>query len=414
MKGKNLIILGIAAVVLVGLAVVSQKKSARRGASTRTGEPIFAELPVNDVTRIVVTSPDGSATVSRVDGTWVSEDTYNYPVDFAKVRGALITLSELEIGQELKTLSDVQRQSLKMLPPGVSDENGGTLVELYGAGRKPIASLLLGVERERQTEGAPPLPMGAAYPDGRYVSPDGGKSVFLVAETLTDIQSDADNWLDKEIVNVTAQDVTALDVAAPGADPLHFARSGSDLVLEGLAENEEMDSAKAWTLKSGLSYLRFEDVAPPELTDAASGLSNAVAYTVTTADGTIYNARIGASPADREGRYFCIGAELAPEEAVDDEDGSDAEDDASTDGADGGETAAEEAAAKRAEQQDQVDACNERVAQWTFVIPQHKADSLLLERDDVVKTKAEEDDDDAAAEDAEPASPEPVDGDGDE
>ena len=381
MNAKKLILLVLVAVVLVGLAVVQQRKGRVAVAPERTGQPVLASLPVNDVARIVVSSTERTATVARAEEVWVSKDRHDYPADFSKVRQTLLTLSDLKIGQVLQ-LNDEQRRRLKLAAPG--DTNTPTAaIDLYRADGSRIASLQLGEEHKRQPAGGGDEYGG--YPDGRYVSADGGKTVVLVADTLSSISDDPMAWLDAEVANVNAGDVEEVSITAPDGDELVFRKRGNDMVLDGLADDEEMDSGKNYSIKSALSYLRFKDVADPALTDEQLGLSTGTVYRAVTTKGEIYTATVGNAAPGGEDRYVRLSVALKPQAAPAAAD-TNATDTASA--TNGTAKAANEAQAKeRKELEEKVAKANAKVSGWTYIVAKYQADSMGLKRAEVVKKK---------------------------
>jgi hypothetical protein len=126
--------------------------------------------------------------IARKDGTWVVESKYGFPANFGKLREQLLKLSDLKIGQ-IMTVDDAQKEELK-----VTGNSAGSIV-LSGAGNTQLASVILGDTRER------PAPEGSpygGYPDGRFVSADEGKSVYLVGDALTQWSGDASSSTSRE------------------------------------------------------------------------------------------------------------------------------------------------------------------------------------------------------------------------
>ena len=62
--------------------------------------------------------------------------------------------------------------------------------------------------------------------------------------------------------------------------------TNSTWVLKGLTAKEELDTSKTYSLDSALSYLDFNSVADPKLTEAELGFSTGFVYTVTYKDGS--------------------------------------------------------------------------------------------------------------------------------
>lgn len=385
MKGKTLLILVVAALVLGGLAVLTSRREAA-ATSSAMGKPVLPGLPVNDVRNIVVTDGAETATVTRVNDTWVSADKHNYPADFEKVRDALIKLSELKVGQVMKVDSD-QRERLKMIAPSsaVEADTTGTLVELRDESNLLVGSLLLGDTRMRKSTGEPMSYGGGA--DGQYVSPDQGRTVYLVAEALDNLSASPKQWLNTELTSVTASDVTTVTIQHPGEEPIRLVRpdSGGDLEVQGLSKKEESDASKMYGVSSALSYLRLDDVADPALTDEALGLDKPIVYTAVTQKGEIYTVALGASTEGDSGRYARLSVALSPEEPEADagETAPDAE-------ADSEAEAMKKAAEERRLLEEQTADLNARLAPWTYVIASYKADAMTHTRDALVKEKEKE------------------------
>lgn len=382
MKGKNLLILAVVAAVLVGLAAMNRSRT-RIAEPSKAGQSVFASLPVNDVARIEVASAAQTATVARVNDVWVSENRFRHPADFGKVRDALLKLSDLKIGQTAN-LSDAQKKRLKLAPPAPGATNAGTVVSLIGGDGRKLASLLLGDEHKRPSSGDDQGYGG--YADGRYISPDGGRTVYLVQETFGAFATDPQGWLDTQMASVPAAEVVEVTASSPGQAPLVFDKQGDNMVLRGLAGDEEMDSTKNYSIKSPLSYLRFKDVADPALNDAALGMTNAATYRAVTEKGEIYTATIGGSPAGAEERYVRLSVEAKPAEPVPEP----AISATSTNAAEAAAQAAkekQEREKKRKELEQQVAEKNRRVSGWTYLVAKYDADQLCPKRESVVKKK---------------------------
>ena len=369
MKPKTLVVLTVVALALT-LATILTRKTPNRNAGTLGGK-VLPALDINAVRSLRVIAPEGTVTVSRVDGTWVCEEAHGYPVDFERLKKALIELSNLKVGQVMR-LDDEQKAAIKLIP--TSGETPGVGVELFDQAGKTLASLVLGKERRRD---ASPSPYGAPA-DGRYITVDEGKTALLVSSGLAELAAaQPQNWLKTDILNVPASDVMRVSIAGPGRTTVVLTRTNAtaELDLEGVGPSEAFDTSKRYGLSAGLSYLRFDDIADPALDETVAGLDDPVLYEATTGKGATYTLALGASPADRDGRYAVVRVTLAPA----DMDASLSEEDAA------------KAAKERATLEDEVAALNARLGKWTFVIGKHKADPLMAGRNELVKSIEKED-----------------------
>ena len=307
MDKKNLVAMAAAAAVLCAAAYLLSSGS-RPSAAKLNGKTILPALDMSAVSRIEI---GGRLALAAGDGGWVVETLHGYPADRAKIAENLLKLAELKVGQVARG----------------RDLGETTEVVLKDAAGKELAKLPLG-DRHR----------------GRYVGFEG--QTVLVSDTLDAFDGDPKRWCDARIANFPASDVTA--VAFSNGDGKFELEKGTNGVWEakgGLAENEELDSSKTYSLDSALSYLDFASVADPALTEAELGFSTGFVYTATMKDGTnsvVHVATVGNEAKEGGGRYFRL------------DDGK-----------------------------------------WVFVIPQYAAEKMMRRRSDLVKEKEKPKDEDS-------------------
>jgi hypothetical protein len=394
MKIQNLSILVAVAAVLVAVAAYTQKNRTIT-APARAGQKVLPGLAVNDVARVEIADAGATAVVSRASGEWAVEQKRGYPADYERVHRALVALWKLQIGQEQQA-TPAQFAAMKLTP------EAGTRVRLCGAGGETLAELVLGKTRTRMpSESDMNAMMMGGWAEGRYVARGGAGSALLVQDALSDLVTDAAQWLDTKLVEVAAAGVQEVRVSRPGAPELVFRAEGESMALEGLAADEEMNPDRNFSLRSALSALRFKDLAAEGLDDARLGFTNAAVCQVTTASNEVYTVRLGGSPEGLDDRYARVAAELLPPLP------EPPPDPAAATNAAVAQAQADAAAARaraRAESEARVAGLNARQGRWTFVIAKYDADNLLPERSAVVKKKEPPA---PAATNAPPAAPTP-------
>ena len=391
MRSKPLIFLFVLAVVLVGFALQSSRRP-ETAAPQAIGKLVLPDLPVNDVERVIIVSQGSTSTVVKTDTGWTLAEKHGYPASFERIRNAVIKLSELKIGDQRRVTSET-RKDFGVVPPGPSQPDA-TRVELLGKDGKVLAALLLGKHHLRKGQESSPYG-GGDYPDGRYVSTDEGSNVYLVKDPLTEFSAQTLGWMETELLNVDAAEVSRITLTGPDREPLEISKSGTDNALQvsNLAATEESDAAKLSSLHSALAYLNLQDVADPALGDAAMGFDNPDSFTAETPDGRVYKLLIGAKTADGA-RYLRGHAEFR-EPTPPPADTNTLADAATTNA-----PAVSDTSATRAT----VDALNRKLTSWTFVIPSYKAESMVLTRSELVKPKTTpETDSDSDAMDIPPA-----------
>ena len=383
MKGRNLSIL-LAAAVVMGLAAYYASRQEQKAVPAVQAKNLFADLPVNDVEKIILYSMGNTVTVAKVGDVWAVPGLYDYPANFDKIRTALRKVVELKSQQALR-VSPKQMQDLSLtspLDPAPAGTNKtGVLVKLVGAKDQALASLLLGKYHERKApEG--PMAMYGGYPDGRYVSVGKG-DVYLVADALDDFSGEARAWLATELLNVPQQDVNEVRITGTGRAPVRLVRSeaGGDLKIEGLADTEEAEAYKVNAAGGALSYLNFADVAAPTVTAAQAGLDKPVVYNAKAKDGRIYTVGLGTTnDAGRRYAKFSVAYAPPPEPAA-----------AAPEQKEGAEKDAPDKAKQkqmeRAKLEQETRATNEKLQKWTYLIETYKTDPMTYTRNDLVKKK---------------------------
>jgi len=366
MKGRTLITLVIVAAVLGGMAILTSHKKNRPMPSV-VGQALLPELALDKVARVVIIANGATSTVARMEDTWGVAEKHNYPADFDKLKRALVKLADLKIGQPVE-VADAQRAELQLTP-----ETAAQLVLQDDAGQT-LAALMLGANREAQSE----TPGRGGYPDGRFVSTDGGATVYLVADALYDFgEADPARWVNAEILNLTSGDIETIRITGPDRAAVELKRDPADnkLILAALAEGEAFDSSKVYSVESALSYLRFEDIADPALENAALGFDAPVIYEAKTKKGLLYVVTIGGKVPDSENRYarfsvaYADGQQAAP--------------------ADETEDARKTREAEEAKVREEATTLNTRLAKWTYVLPSYKTESLTKQRADLLKPKTD-------------------------
>ena len=228
MNNKNLIILGVAAVVLGGAAFFLSRGTATR-APALNGQRLVPPFDVEKVAKIEIGS--ALALVAGAEG-WIVPAATNAPADRAKITENLLKLLDLKVGQVVRGKTIENPLAVK-----VFDANGGEL-----------AALTLG---ERHPK----------YGFGRYAAFKG--ETVLVADTLDAFTEDAGFWLapppaepepaadakpeaDLEGLDRGGEAAPALDRAPSGADLENLEKTPAEPVAETEAEpvaEAEVESA---------------------------------------------------------------------------------------------------------------------------------------------------------------------------
>ena len=285
MKSKSLVVLVVVAVAL-GFAAYFLRSGARPSAAKLNGKALLPGLNVAEVDRVEI---GGKLTLASSPSGWKVESLHGYPADREKIADNLMKLAELKVGQVAHGRK-------------LGEE---TAVVLKDASGKEIASLKLGDKHMKKPTGQAAMYGGGGYPDGRYAEFAG--ETVLLKDSLDAFDGDAKKWCNTRIASISSSDVKAVSFRH-GAELVELEKgTNSTWVLKGLGPKEELDTSKTYSLDSALSYLDFNTVADPKLTEAELGFSTGYVYTVTVKDGSNTVTRVatvGNKVKDGSDRYF--------------------------------------------------------------------------------------------------------------
>ena len=283
MNSKSLFTLLGVAVVLGGAAYFMQRGS-RPAAAKLNGKAILPGLRVADVARVEA----GKLTLAASADGWKVESLHGYPADREKIAENLMKLAELKVGQVAR--------GRKL--------GAETKVALKDASGKELATLALGDKHMKKPTGQAAM-YGGGYSDGRYVA-FGGETV-LVKDTLDAFDGEVRSWCNTRIASIPSTDVQAVSFKH-GAEVVELTKGTNSVwTLKGLTDKEELDTSKTYSLDSALSYLDFNAVADPKLTEAELGFATGYVYTVSVKDGSNTVTRVatvGNKVKDGTDRYF--------------------------------------------------------------------------------------------------------------
>ncbi|HEY5761541.1 MAG TPA: DUF4340 domain-containing protein [Steroidobacter sp.] len=273
MTSRKLSILALVAVIAVvaGLWLSGRHTSPPSIESAALFPDLKKELDAVTAVRFVKAGGTPALEVKRGEGGWTVTDRHNYPADEAKLRKLIASLTEAKVLEE-KTSNP---ESYKAL--GVEDISdaaaGGVQLELDGP-KQPI-KLIVG----KQAQGA----------QSQYVRRAGEPKSWLVNKSI-DTSSSADQWLRKEVIDVSADRVQSAEVTVGSGKPYSAAkktRADADFAVEGLPKGKALSAPSAAdNFATALAGLTLSDVKPlSEVTDQPSARA-----TIKTFDGLVTEA----------------------------------------------------------------------------------------------------------------------------
>lgn len=393
MKSKTfLVLLAVCAVLVLASLLVFQ--SGEDGtATTPEGADFFANLPVNDVTGLTLSGPEGEVVLAKGGTVWRVENRYGYPADFDDIREFILKVRDLKVGRTFTADADSRRR-LSLLPPdaeGADAEHRGTRVVLQKGDDTPVADLIIGNARETDTGSG-----------GHYLRRADGDTVFLVDESFRFLELDPAEWLAPDLLDISAADVRRVTCLNPttGQELYRIERPEKGqppVFIDPAPGDQTVVPSKITNLFSALDNLTLEDVADPETEAREMGLETPLCHEFWLFDGTTYTVCKGRPLPEDENQHYLratAGYRAPPEPApaAETESEGDAPDAAEAEVAPTDEETAEAAAEETDEAPDpaqvaaEAEQKNEALSKWTFVVPKWKVGRLETDVEEFFET----------------------------
>ncbi len=374
MKITSLTVMGVVTVVLIGAALVV---SHQRERAADPVERLFPDLlaSINEVSELRMSAQRGTSTMLRHEAAWVVKEKHRYPADLGKIRETLIGLAEVQI-LEAKTAKPERHEKL-----GVQDidaeGSASTEVRLKDAAGQTVAEVIVGHmqpagDRSRRRE--------------MFVRKPGDPHTWLVIGNLS-VEHDPGEWLDKDFLRIEPTRVRRVSVVHPDGTRLMLEKAKPDDLdyhMVDLPEGREIQSKfTVNNVVSTIATLSLQDVRPKS--DVDFDKEDAVVATFETFDGlegTVTLFRRDATHYVTVSAVFDAALVWQPEP-----------EEHSERPADGSETPEQEPAAATSETPEikaaeavnaEIEALMHTVADWVYVIPQFRADTILTRPADLL------------------------------
>ncbi len=299
MNSKQFKLLILVSVVIVGFGafMLTRERSSWQEASKEIGGRVFQEFPLNGVAAITIKTASNEVEVAKSGDIWTVVNRGNYPANFDTVSSLLRKVWELKELRNIRVGAS-QLAGLELVEPG-QGQGSGTLLVFKDEKGAQMHSLLLG--KQHLQEGAAnssPFGGGGAYPDGRYVMPDGrNDGIALVQEPFSEVRTTPADWLLKDFFKVAK--AKSIEVTTTNSWKAERETESGDWKLAGLKDGEILDTAKTSGFNYALSSPSFEDVVVDAKPDDV-GLTTPKRVVLTTFDGFTYTIDAGRKEGDED------------------------------------------------------------------------------------------------------------------
>ena len=208
MKRQNLLVLSsLTIVVIIIAALITQSRAPQ---TTIEKETLFPELAgkINDVMRIEIkSSEDSDVVLQKMEGgQWALQSADNYPAQFDKIKGVVVSLSQLKI---LATKTDNPKLYPELGVEGPDSKNTSSLLlTLSDQSGATLVSLVVGKPRKGSA--------GSTRPS-LYVRKASAKNALLV-EGYLQLKSNNNDWYERNVIHIPASRIQTVNIVKSTGD----------------------------------------------------------------------------------------------------------------------------------------------------------------------------------------------------
>lgn len=246
MTRRNLIILILAVAILLALAMLLSRQNQQQIQDSYAGKIYLQDLSVqlNTISDIFIQRGTDKVHLRLDNGLWVVSDKDSYAADVAKIRKLLLALGELKT-YEPKTSKPENYARLGVVDP--TDSNSSQWIRLKDNQGNELLSLIVGEARGNTT----------------YMRKMSEKQSWLIKGELS-INTAAEDWLDKDIINIPGKEIKQIQVTAAGQNTFTVAKQkqeDANFTIVDLPAGKHMKNESAADgLALQLSPLSYEKV----------------------------------------------------------------------------------------------------------------------------------------------------------
>lgn len=287
MKPATLGILAALTIVVVGGAWYA--RDTRNDSASTSGLPdkLFPDLAkrVNDVAALEIAKGKEVVTLAKKDAQWTLANRGGYPVDFEKVKQAVMAVANLKV-LEAKTKNPEQYEKLELQDP--KDGAPSARLTLKDANGAPIAALVVGKTNWAGKQSV-------------YVRRLDDPQSYLCQGELR-LEESPTSWIKKDVLKLDRERIRSVEVSHADGEVLRIEKQTPDdvdfKVLDVPPTREISSAGVAGQLGTALTWVSVDDVA----TSADVSFDGLAVTTATfrTFDGLAIEMKL----ADKDGKSY--------------------------------------------------------------------------------------------------------------
>lgn len=362
MSNKNLIILGVIAVLMAVWAVFESSVSKKRGAASAEQFYLIQGLDTGQIASVEISSGEKQVTLKRRGEQFVVSEKDNYPALVDNISELIAKCLDIET-VERRTSNPANHADL-----GVAEANAQYIVKFLDKEGGFITGAVISKANSET--------------DSTYVRLISSDDVYLAAESVW-LRASALDYVERELLNVERDKILRVEVAGPdGGYTLKSGESSNEVILENVPEDKKVKDSDVKQVLTALTSLRFDDVKKEDGGDEE--LKFDLSYVCELKNSTVYTLSIAKSS---EKTYLRCAAEFTDKTPVKKEQVVESE---------------EELKAKEAKllAKDNVESFVKKHTGWIYEIPAYKANYLTKKVSDLLEDVEEEKKDEVSEEES--------------
>lgn len=289
MKQNTLVTLVILLGLLGLVAWYNQQQSQRQSAASSGGQ-VLGDFDPNAVARLHVISGTATVELARVESGWTVVSLWNAPANFDQLSELLRKLGNMKVGEVIRggteTLEEFGLSSDSNTVPAIPAR-----LVLFGEGGSALGDLVLGQPR------MPSSMDNFAMPDSQYVRLGDGP-VLLVAPFIEYVPRRAEDWLDRKVLEIQADQVTSVQASLAGGTNYGLSRGESGFTGTGALAGKKLNTTIVEQWSRALQSLNAESVYDPASDRSALGLDQPETVEVQTRNGITAKIQLGKAETD--------------------------------------------------------------------------------------------------------------------
>ena len=274
----NLKNLYISAGVLAVLAIITSFLNSSNSSpllDERVGSSLVDASLLRTAAKAIVASNDQTLTIRNDSEAkqWVLEEKHDLPISYDRISQLASSITEAKLQRFVSENPD------RIATYGF--DTGSSIRFIDGEG-KDIVAIDLGNETE----------------NGRQFIRYQGEAKAFLANATFNINSSADSWLEKSLVDLEADEITAIEATLQYGETLSVTRENesSDWQSDALPEGKILNQSSIGQIASRLAGLSFTATADKDSDSVEAAKENSHSFNLTLKDGRSYRYTIGRQP----------------------------------------------------------------------------------------------------------------------